>query len=113
MRLSYASHLRRDTALVLLIGFWYFRARMKIVVAFGLCLVLFSLFAGDRGVSALLQARRDEQALSRQVSALRSENARLKQRAEALRKDASAIEAVARETLGLARADEIVVTRPR
>jgi hypothetical protein len=48
---------------------------MKSVVAFGLCLVLFSLFAGDKGLSALLQARREERALSRQVSALRLENA--------------------------------------
>jgi cell division protein FtsB len=51
--------------------------------------------------------------LSLQIAALREENARLKARAEALRTDAPTIEAVARETLGLARADEIVVTRPR
>jgi cell division protein FtsB len=86
---------------------------MNSVVAFGLCLVLFSLVAGDKGLSALLQARREERALSRQVSALRLENARLKKRIEALRQDAWTIEMVARETLGLARPDEIVVARPR
>ncbi len=86
---------------------------MKGVVAFGLCLVLFSLFAGDKGLSPLLQARREERTLSRQVSALRLEKARLKKRIEALRQDAWTIEIVARETLGLARPDEIVVARPR
>jgi cell division protein FtsB len=84
---------------------------MKIGVAFGLCLLLFTIFTGDNGLPALLRARRDVQSLSRQIAALRAENARLAARAEALRNDPSAIEAVARETLGLARPDELVVTR--
>jgi cell division protein FtsB len=86
---------------------------MKSVVAFGLCLVLFSLFAGDRGLPALMRAREEANALSARIAALRLENVRLRARAEALRSDAATIEAVARESLGLARADEIVVTRPR
>lgn len=86
---------------------------MKAVVAFGFCLVLFSIFGAENGLQAVLKARRDARALSIEISALREENARLKARAEALRNDARTIEAVARETLGLARPDEIVVTRPR
>jgi cell division protein FtsB len=86
---------------------------MKTVVAFGLCVVLFSLFTGDSSVPALLKARRDVQALSIEIWSLRAENARLKARAAALRDDPSTIELVARETLGLARADELVVMRPR
>jgi cell division protein FtsB len=86
---------------------------VKSVVAFALCIVLFSVFAGDKGVPALLRARRDARVLSLQIAALREENARLRARAEALRTDAPTIEAVARETLGFARADEIMVTRPR
>ncbi len=86
---------------------------MKTVVAFAICIMLFSIFTADKGVPALLKARRDARMLSLQIAALREDNARLKARAEALRSDAPTIEAVARETLGLARADEIVVTRPR
>ena len=86
---------------------------MKSVVAFGICVLLFTMFGGDRSLPALLKARRDAQSLTRTISALRSENARLKARAGALRSDPSAIEAVARESLGLARVDELVVTRPK
>jgi cell division protein FtsB len=86
---------------------------MKSIVAFGLCVLLFSIFTGDNGLPALLRVRRDARALSLEISALRFENARLKAHADALRDDPSTIEAVARETLGLARADEIVVIRPR
>ena len=86
---------------------------MKIVVAFGICFVLFDVAAGDRGLPALLRAREQASALSREIAALRAENARLKVRAEALRTDPSAIEAVARQTLGFARPGEIVVIRPR
>jgi cell division protein FtsB len=86
---------------------------MKCAVAFGLCVLLFTAFTGDSNLQAILKARRDAAALTRTISALRSENARLKARAEALRNDPSAIERVARETLGLARADELVVTRPK
>jgi len=86
---------------------------MKCVAAFGLCVMLFTMFAGDNSLPALLKARRDAQTLTRTISELRSENAQLKARAEALRTDPSTIEAVARETLGLARADELIVTRPK
>jgi cell division protein FtsB len=86
---------------------------MKIAVAFGICLVLFGVAAGDRGLPALLRAREQVSALSREIAALRAENARLKVRADALRSDPSAIEAVARQRLGLLRRDEILVIRPR
>lgn len=85
---------------------------MKVVVAFALCFILFSTFAGDRG-SAVLTARREVKRLAAEVSALRSENSRLRAQAEALRNDPATIERAARETLGLARADEFVVTRAR
>jgi cell division protein FtsB len=86
---------------------------MKVFAAFGLCLVLFSLFTGERSLPALLKARREADALALRIATLRSENARLKARADALRTDPAAIEAVARETLGFARPDEIVVMRRR
>jgi cell division protein FtsB len=86
---------------------------MKTAAAFGLCLMLFTMFGGDNSLPALLKARRDAQALTQSISDLRTENARLKTRIEALRNDPAAIEAVARESLGLARADELVVMRPK
>ena len=86
---------------------------MKIVVSFGLCVILFTIFTGDNSLPALLGVRRDMQSLMRQISALRAENAQLRARAGALRNDPSAIDVLARETLGLARPDEFVVTRAK
>lgn len=86
---------------------------MKSVAAFGLCVILFGTFTGDHGLPALLRTRREAERLSMRIAALRLENARLKAQANALRGDAATIEAVARETLGLARQGEIVVIRGR
>jgi len=57
-------------------------------------------------------AKRDAEVLSTRIARLRAENTVLRQRAEALRRDPAAIEAVARETLGLMRPGEILITRP-
>jgi cell division protein FtsB len=84
---------------------------MKTVAAFGLCVLLFTIFTGDNALPELLKVRRDMESLNQQIAALRTENAQLKVRAEALRTDPATIEAVARETLGLARPDELVVIR--
>jgi cell division protein FtsB len=86
---------------------------VRLTVAFGACMLLFGLFGDDHGVRAMLQARRDVRELAARISTLRAENALLKQRAEALRRDPVAIEAVARETLGLVRPGEILVTPSR
>jgi cell division protein FtsB len=83
---------------------------MKGIVAFGLCIILMSMFAGERGLPAVFKARRDARELAQRIAAIRAENAGLKARADALRTDPAAIERVARETLGFARADELVVT---
>jgi cell division protein FtsB len=83
---------------------------MKSVVAFGLCIILMSIFAGERGLPAVFKARREAHELSSRIAAIRAENADLKARAEALRTDPATIERVARETLGFARPDELVVT---
>ncbi len=86
---------------------------MRLAIAFGVCVLLFSLFGGDHGVPAMLQARRESRLLSARITELRAENAVLRQRAEALRGDPAAIEWEARATLGLVRPGEIVVTRQR
>jgi cell division protein FtsB len=86
---------------------------MRVAIAFAVCTVLFGLFGDDHSIRAILQARRDAKALAGRIAALRAENATLRQRAEALRQDPAAIEAVARETLGMLRPGEIVVSRGR
>jgi cell division protein FtsB len=86
---------------------------MRLVIAFGTCILLIGLFGGDHGLPAMLQARRDAAMLTTRIAALRAENAALRRRAEALRNDPSAIEMEARASLGLARPGEIVVARSR
>jgi cell division protein FtsB len=86
---------------------------MRAAAAFAICLILMTIFAGDRGLPAVFQARRQAHQLSLDIERLRDENARLRHRAEALRSDPAVIERVARETLGLARAGELVVFRSR
>jgi cell division protein FtsB len=84
---------------------------MKVGVAFGVCVLLFSLFGDDHGLPALVKARSDARQLEATVATLRAENAALRREAEALESDPAAIEAVARGVLGMAHPDEIVLTR--
>ena len=84
---------------------------MRWIVAFGSCIGLLSTATGDRGLPAVWKARGQAQTIARDIAALRAENAALRARVQALRGDARTIELEARETLGLARADEIVVLR--
>lgn len=81
---------------------------MRAVIAAG-CLVLCCAFAGERGLPALLQSRHDATALQAQIAALRAQNTVLAAQARALKNDPAAIEAVARQLLGLAKAGEVVV----
>jgi len=81
---------------------------MKVVVAVGF-LMLVHVFAGERGLPALLQSRCDAARIGAEISALRASNAALAAQARALRSDPGAIESVARQTLGLVRPGEIVV----
>jgi cell division protein FtsB len=106
---TYGPHPNPWFPLVLSILFWYFRAGMRIGVAFGICVILFTIVGGDHGLPALFQARRQSAALTAEIGRLREANARLRARASALRSDPSTIERIARETLGLSRADELIV----
>jgi cell division protein FtsB len=86
---------------------------MKFVVVAGILILAVNLLAGERGLPALLQSRRDAARLTAQIGALRAENAALAARIRALRTDPGTIEAVARRTLGLIRPEEIAVTIAR
>jgi len=63
---------------------------------------------GERGLMESLEARRRHRWLHAEVERLRLDNDHLRQQAQRLRHDASAIEEVARRDLGLIRPGEIV-----
>jgi cell division protein FtsB len=81
---------------------------MKIFIAFGVCIILFTV-AGDRGLPAVFKAQREAAELRAEIRRLRADNAGLRTRIASLRGDPGTIERIARETLGLARADELIV----
>ena len=72
-----------------------------------LALVLGALF-GDRGVLHLAEKRRRAQALEQEIARLENENSRLTRDIQALQTDPRAVEAIARETLGLVKPGETV-----
>ena len=69
------------------------------LILLGVTLVVESLF-GTRGLSALLEARRQHAAVRSDLERLRAENARLRLDARRLREDPTAIEEAARRDLG-------------
>lgn len=85
--------------------------RRKAATLASLCaliaLVVGSLF-GDRGILHLMAQRERAERLQREIEELGAENGRLAAEIAALRRDPRAIEKLAREQLGLARAGEVV-----
>ena len=63
---------------------------------------------GDRGLLAMLRARKAYDELTLAVGRQRAENARLRDEARRLREDPAAIEEIARRDLGLIRPGEKV-----
>ena len=60
------------------------------------CVLIVDALVGDRGLLALLQARKNFQALDTSVARLRADNNRLREAARRLREDPAAIEDLAR-----------------
>lgn len=67
----------------------------------GAALLLVESLVGDRGLTAMLEARRQHQALQSSLDRLRAANAALRHRAQLLREDPEAIEEAARRDLRL------------
>ena len=63
---------------------------------------------GDRGLLAMLRARREYDDLAASIARQRAENARLRDTARRLRDDPTAIEEIARRELGLIKPGERV-----
>ncbi len=70
------------------------------------CVLVIDALVGDKGLLAMLQARRDDRVLESALTELRSENARLREEARRLREEPQAIEEIARRDLGLIRPGE-------
>lgn len=74
----------------------------------GAALLLVESIFGERGFTAMIEARRQHQALQQSLDRLRSENAALRGEARRLREDPTAIEEIARRDLRLIAPGETV-----
>ncbi len=70
--------------------------------------IVVDAIAGEKGLLALLQARREYATLERSLERARAENAELRDQARRLREDPQAIEEQARRELGLIRPGEML-----
>ena len=75
---------------------------------FGASVFIVDSLVGDRGLLAMLRARRQYQQLAATIAAERGENARLRGEVRRLKEDPRAIEEIARRDLGLMKAGEKV-----
>ena len=80
----------------------------RVLVFIG-CAILLDSLAGERGLAATLRARREYAQATAGLQALKDQNATLRAEMHRLTGDPSAIEAVARQDLGLIRPGEILV----
>jgi len=84
------------------------RRLLRHVLVFVTLLIVVDAVAGEKGLFALLQARREYSALERSLQRARTENAELREMARRLREDPSAIEEQARRELGLIKPGEVL-----
>jgi cell division protein FtsB len=70
--------------------------------------IVIDAIAGEKGLLALFQARREYSALERSLERARAENADLREMARRLREEPSAIEEQARRELGLIKPGEVL-----
>jgi cell division protein FtsB len=84
------------------------RRLLRHVLVFITAVIIIDAIAGEKGLLALLQARREYSALERSLERARTENADLRDMARRLREDPSAIEEQARRELGLIKPGEVL-----
>lgn len=78
------------------------------ILLFITLVIVVDAIAGEKGLLALLEARRDYAALERSLARARAENAELRETARRLREDPAAIEEAARRELGLIKPGEVL-----
>lgn len=84
------------------------RSLVRHVLIFITLVIVVDAIAGDKGLLALLEARRNYAALQRSLEHARTENAALRETARRLREDPDAIEEAARRELGLIKPGEVL-----
>ncbi len=70
------------------------------------CVVIVDALVGEKGLLAMIQAKREHRSLEQALADARAENDRLREHARRLREDPDAIEEIARGELGLIRPGE-------
>ena len=78
------------------------------LLLFVACLLVIDALVGDKGLLAIVQARKEYNQLAAEISRSRAENTRLREEARRLREDPAAIEEIARRELGLIKPGEIL-----
>ncbi len=84
------------------------RRIVTLLLVFIASVIVVDGLVGERGLLAMLRARREYDALSASIARQRAENARLREMARRLREDPTAIEEIARRELGLIKPGERV-----
>ena len=84
------------------------RRLLRHALVFITAVIIIDAIAGEKGLLALLQARREYSALERSLDRARVENAELREMARRLREDPAAIEEQARRELGLIKPGELL-----
>ena len=84
------------------------RRILNVVLGFATVVMLVDALVGEKGLVERMRAGRQYQQQQASLDALKADNARLRESARRLREDPSAIEAAAREELGLIRPGELL-----
>ena len=84
------------------------RRFLRHTLVFVTLVIVIDAIAGEKGLLALLQARREYSALERSLERARTENSELREMARRLREDPTAIEDQARRELGLIKPGEVL-----
>jgi cell division protein FtsB len=79
------------------------------MLLFVACIVAADALVGERGLAQSIKARREFSRSTVELSAMRAENATLREDIRRLKEDRSTLEQVARGELGLLRRGEILV----
>jgi cell division protein FtsB len=82
------------------------RRLVRYVLGFVTIVLVIDAIAGEKGLLALLKARRDFAAVEHALQRAREDNAALRERARRLREDPTAVEEIARRELGLIKPGE-------
>ena len=84
------------------------RRILNVLLGFATVVMMVDALVGEKGLVARMRAREEYQRQVASVEKLKLENAKLRETATRLRDDPSAVEAIAREELGLIRDGELL-----